>query len=197
LTVTQIELRTVQFPTTISDTKSLNTSLLEVIIPSINARVFIRDLSDLTLHIIIDAWWASINIGSKRPIGWKNSRHLPAWRFYVDCGIEESGSPVMISIICHQVFRHPSEYETSSMGKHVLPKARIAKVNKLTVPEVTKLTSSTVAETALPILRWQRCRGILIVSLKRKIQFTIPVLTILTELTDRTLQTGGKGFSNC
>jgi hypothetical protein len=37
-------------------------------ISSKNERVFIRDLSDLTLQIIFDAWWASMNEGSKRPI---------------------------------------------------------------------------------------------------------------------------------
>jgi hypothetical protein len=61
-----------------SDTQSLNSSLLEVMIPSKNERVFIRDLSNLTLKIIFDAWWASINVGSKRPIAWKNSRHAPS-----------------------------------------------------------------------------------------------------------------------
>jgi len=50
------------------DTQSLNTSLLEVMISWKNERVFIRDLSDLTLQIIFDAWWASMNVGSKRRI---------------------------------------------------------------------------------------------------------------------------------
>jgi len=45
--------------TAMSDSKSLNTSLLEVIIPSKDERVFIRDLSDLTLQIILDVWWDS------------------------------------------------------------------------------------------------------------------------------------------
>jgi hypothetical protein len=43
-------------------------------ISSKNERVFIRDLSDLTLQIIFDAWWASMNVGSRWPIAWKNSR---------------------------------------------------------------------------------------------------------------------------
>jgi hypothetical protein len=42
--------------------------MLEVIISSKNARVFIRDLSDLTLQIIFDTWWASMIVGSKRPV---------------------------------------------------------------------------------------------------------------------------------
>jgi hypothetical protein len=41
------------------------------------------------------------------------------------------------------------------MGKHLLAKVHIAKLNKLTVLEVTVLTRSTVAETALAILKQQ------------------------------------------
>jgi hypothetical protein len=122
-----------------SDTQSLNTLLLEVMISSKNERVFIRDLSDLTLQIIFDAWWASMNVGSKWPIAWKNSRHAPLWRFYWHCGIEEP-SPGMICIVCHQVLRHPSEHGTSSMGKHLLAKAHIAKLNELTESEVVLAT---------------------------------------------------------
>jgi len=148
-----------------SDTQSLNTSLLEVMMSSKNERVFIHDLSDLTLQIIFDVWCASMNVGSKRPIAWKNSRHAPSWRFYLHCGIEETGSPGIIYIVCHQVLRHPSGHGTSSMGKHLLAKAHIAKLNKLTESEVTELTSSTVDETALAILKRQGSRGITIVSL--------------------------------
>jgi len=119
LTVTQIELPRVQFPTTMSDTQSLNTSLLEVMISSKNERVYIPDLSDLTLQIIPDDWWASMIVCSKRPIAWKNSRHAPSWRFDLYCGIEETGSPGIICVVCHQVLRRPLEHGTSSMGKHV------------------------------------------------------------------------------
>jgi len=150
-----------------SDTQSLNTSLLEVMISSKNERVCIRDLSDLTLQIIFDAWWASMNVGSKRPIALNNSRHAPSWRFYLHCGIEETGSPGIICIVCHQVLRHPSEHGTSSMGKHLLAKAHIAMLNEWTESEVTALTSSTVDETALAILKRQGSRGITIVSVPR------------------------------
>jgi len=156
-----------------SDTKSLNTSLLEVMIPSKNERVFIHNLSDLTLQIIFDTSRASINVGSKRPITWNASRHAPSWRFYLHSGIEESGCPGIICIVCHQDLRHPSEHRTSSMGKHLLAKAHIAKLNELTESEVTELTISTVDETALAILKTQRSRGITIVSLQRKIIFDI------------------------
>jgi len=130
LTVTQLELHRVQFATAMSDTKSLTISLLKVIISSKNERVFIRDLSDLTLKIVFDAWWASINEGSKRPIGWSKSRHTPLWRFYLHCGIKETGNPSIICIVCHQVLCHPSEHGTSSMGKQLLAKAHIAKLNE-------------------------------------------------------------------
>jgi len=60
-----------------SDTKSLNTLSLEVMISSNNEHIFIHDLSDLSLHIIFNAWWASMNIGSKQPIAWNNSSHAP------------------------------------------------------------------------------------------------------------------------
>jgi hypothetical protein len=59
------------------------------------------------------------------------------------------------------------------MGKHLLAKALIAKLSELTESEVTELTSLTVDETALAILKRQRSRGITIVSLQRKTIFYI------------------------
>jgi len=158
-----------------SDSQSLNTSMLEVMISSKNERVFIRDLTDLSLQIIFDAWWASMNVDSKRPIAWNNSRHAPSWRFYLHCGIEENGNPGIICIVCHQVLRHPSEHGTSSMGKHLLAKAHIAKLNELTESEVTELTGSTVDETALAILKRQGSRGITIVCSQKEFIFDIQV----------------------
>jgi hypothetical protein len=133
-------------------------------ITSKHERVFICNLSDLTLQIISDAWWASVNVGEKRPIACKNSRHAPSWQFYLHCGIEETGSPGIICIVCHQVLRHPSEHGTSSLRKHLLAKAQIAKLNEVTESEVTELTSSTVDETALAILKRQGSQGVTIVS---------------------------------
>jgi len=138
-----------------------------------NERVLIRNLSELTLQIIFDAWWASMNEGSKRPITWNNSGHVPSWRFYWHCGIEETSRPSIICIICHQVLCHPSEHATSSMGKHLLAKAHITKLNELTESDVIELTSSTVDETALAILKRQGSRGITIVSLQRNIRLDI------------------------
>jgi len=59
------------------------------------------------------------------------------------------------------------------MGKHLQAKAHIAKLNKLTVSEVPELTSSTVDEKALAILKMQGSRGIPIVSSQRKLIFNI------------------------
>jgi len=144
-------------------------------ISSKNEQVVILDLSNLILQIIFDAWWASMNVGSKRPIAWNNCRHAPLWRFYLHCGIEDTGSPCIICIVCHQVLRHPSEHGTSSMGKHMLAKALFAKINELTESEVTELTSSMVNETALAILKREGSREITIVSSQRQIIFDIQV----------------------
>jgi len=125
--VSRVGIPSILISAAMSDTKSLNTSLLEVMIWYKNEVVFIRDLSDLTLQIILDAWWESMNEGSIQPIAWKNSRHAPSWRLNSHYGIEETGSPGIICIVCHQVLRHPSEHGTSAMGKHLLAKAYIAK----------------------------------------------------------------------
>ena len=59
------------------------------------------------------------------------------------------------------------------MGKHLLAKAHIAKLNELTESEVTELTSTTVDETALAILKRQGSGGITIVSMQRKFKIDI------------------------
>jgi len=156
-----------------SDSKSLNTSLLEVSICSKNEGIFIRNLRDYTFQIIFDAWWASINVGSKQPIACNNSRHVPSWRFYLQCGVKETRSPAIICIVCHQVLRHPSEHGTSSMAKYLLAKAHIAKLNQITESEGSALTSSTVDETVLAILKRQGSRGITIVCSHSQIIFDI------------------------
>jgi hypothetical protein len=138
--------------------------------------VFIRDLSDVKLQIIFDAWWASMNEGSKRPIAWNNSKHATSWQIYLHCGMEENGSPGIIYIVYNQVLRHPSEHGTSSMGKHLLAKTHIAKLNELTESEVTELTSSMVDETASAILTRKASRGITIVCSLMQIIFNIQVV---------------------
>jgi len=160
-----------------SDSKSFNTSLLNVIISSNNERVIILDFSNLALQIIFDACWASMKVDSKRPIARNHYRHAPSSRFYSHCGIDETGSPGIICMVRHQVLRDPSEHGTSSMGKHLLAKAHNAKLNELIECEVTELTSSMVDETALSILKRQGSRGITIVSSQWKIRFDIQVDT--------------------
>jgi len=54
------------------------------------------------------------------------------------------------------------------MGKHLLAKAHITKLNKLTESEVTELTSSREDEAALASLKRQGSSGITIVSVPRK-----------------------------
>jgi hypothetical protein len=76
--------------------------------------------SIVTLEIILDAWWASMSVGSRQCIASKNSRHAPLGRFYLHCGIEETGSSSIICIVCHQVLCHPLEHGTSSIGKHLM-----------------------------------------------------------------------------
>jgi len=59
------------------------------------------------------------------------------------------------------------------MGKPLQATAHIAKLNKITVSEVTELTSSMVDETALAILKRQGSRGVPIVGLHRKFKFNL------------------------
>jgi len=58
-----------QILTVMLHSKSGNTLLPEVMIFSKDERVFIRDLSDPSLEIIFNGWWAAMNVGSKCPIG--------------------------------------------------------------------------------------------------------------------------------
>jgi hypothetical protein len=95
-----------------------------------------------------------VNVDWKHSIAWNNSRHVLAWRFHLHCGIEETSSPGIICIVCHQVL-HPSEYGTSLIGKQLLAKADIAMLNEFIESEVSELTSSTVDEKALAILKRQ------------------------------------------
>jgi hypothetical protein len=144
-------------------------------ISSINKHVFILDLSNLTLQIFIATCWASMDVASKHSIAWHNSRHVALGRFGLHCGIEETGSAGIICIICDQLLHHPSEHETSSMGKHLVAKPYIAKLHELTGLNVTKLSSSMVDKTALRILKRQGSTEVTIVSLQRKFIFDIQV----------------------
>jgi hypothetical protein len=96
-----------------SDLPLLNTSLLKVMIYSKNELVFMRNSSHLTLQIVINAWWASMDEDSMLPISCNNSRHAPLCQFYLHCRIEATGRLGIMCVICHHVLRHPSEHETS------------------------------------------------------------------------------------
>jgi len=157
--------------------QSLITSLLEVLISSKNKSVFICHLSNLTLQIIFNTWWASVNGGSKHSIQWNDSGHVSSWQFYLCSGIEKTGSPGIMFIVCHQVLRHPSEHATSSIVKQLLVKAHIAKFKEETDSEVSELPSIMVNETALARPKWQGSWWITIVSLQRIFIFDIQDLT--------------------
>jgi hypothetical protein len=96
-----------------------------------NEHVFICDLSDLTLHIVFDAWCASMNVVLKCPIASNHSRHASSWGFYLHCEIEQTGCPGIICILCHHGLRHPAEPGTSTMGKHLLGKSSHHKVKQV------------------------------------------------------------------
>ena len=85
----------------------------------------------------------------------------------------ETSSLGIICIVGHLVPHHPSEHGTSTTGKHMLAKAHIAKLYELTELEVNELTSSTVDETALAILKRQGSRGITVVSSQGNMIFDI------------------------
>jgi len=83
------------------------------------------------------------------------------------------------------------------MGKHLLAKVYIAKLNALTELEVSELTSTTVDSTALAIPKRQGSQEISIVSSKTKVIFDSSILSIVIQMTDKTLQTGSKGLVSC
>lgn len=141
--------------------------------------------------------WTFINVGSMCPIARNNSGHELLWRCYLHCGMEETANPAIICITCHPVFCHLSEHVSSSMEKTMLDIVHIAKLKKFTKSKVIKLTILTVDVLTLAILKMQESRGITIVNVQSKFIFHIQVLSILTELIDKTLQTGSKGYSNC
>lgn len=99
----------------ISYQKSLNTSLVEVMKYSKNELIFTCDLRELTLKIIFDACWASVNVDVKCFSAWNESRHVPSRHFYLHCRIQPIGSAGIICIICGQVVHDPSHPETSSV----------------------------------------------------------------------------------
>ena len=86
-----------------------------------------------------------------------------------------TSSPGSICTISHQVLCHPAEHGTRSMGKQLLPKGCITKLNELTESEVTTLPRTMVYETVLAIMRRQESQGIATVSSQRQFIFDIQV----------------------
>jgi hypothetical protein len=135
-----------------SNLKSIHAWLLEVLIYSENEPIFFCDVNNLTLQIIFDTRWTAMNMDSKLTIPLNNSRNAPSSQVYLGCRIEETSCPRIRCIICHQILYHPSENGTSSMGKHMLPKAHIAMLHESMESVVSELTKPTVDETAFTIL---------------------------------------------
>jgi hypothetical protein len=102
--------------------------------------------------------------------------------------------PGIICILCHQVLCDPSEHGTSSMGKHTQANVYIAMLNKLTSSEVTQLTSWTVDDTTLAILKRQRSWGIPIVSSQRKFIFEILIVLYWLNWQTRRSKLAAKDF---
>jgi len=138
-----------------------------------NEGVIIRDLSDLTVQIVLNAWWDSVNVDSKGPIAGNNCWHAPWWQFFLFCGNEENSRPWIICIVCHQFIHHPSQHGPSSNGKHYLTKAYIAKLNELTKSEIITITRSTVDDTPLAISMGLGRPGIKLVWSQRQFIFDI------------------------
>jgi hypothetical protein len=141
------------------DSKSSHTSVLEVSFSSKCKRVLLYDLSDITLYILFDAWWTSMNVGWQPPISWNNSKYTPTWWFYLPYRIGDTCSTGIICIIRNQVLWHRSEHGTRSIGKQLQAKVCPTKWNELTELYFTKLTTSTVHEIALIIIKRCGSRG--------------------------------------
>jgi len=159
-------------------------------ISSRNEHASIPDLSDLTLQIIINAWWAVMSIGSKCPFTWNYFRCAPSCQFHLHCKYEETSRPSIICLICHQHLHHPSHHGIYSMGKLLLAKSHIAKINTLSESEGIELTSSMVDEMVLAIMKKPGSSGSAIQRSQRKFISDIQVWSILTKVIGKTLQSG-------
>jgi hypothetical protein len=115
-TVSWVRWRSSWFPTAMSDSKFLNTSVLKVNISLNMENGFSPDLINLSFECIFNPWWASMNVVVQRPRASNNSRHAPSWQIYFYYWMEVTDSPGIICIIWHHVCCHPSEHATSSMG---------------------------------------------------------------------------------
>jgi len=83
------------------------------------------------------------------------------------------------------------------MGKHLVTKPHIAKLNELTESKVTELSSSIVDEICLVIVKRQESRGITIVSLQSQIIFDIQVTPYWPKWQAKRSKLAGKEFRTC
>jgi hypothetical protein len=87
--------------------------------------------------------------------------------------LAKSSSPAPICIVSHQEHCHPSWHGTSAIGNYLPATVQIPKLNKLTMLEDTKFTSSIVHELALAMLKRQGSWGVSIVSSQQQFIFDI------------------------
>lgn len=79
VTITQLKLCSIQFPTAMSDSNSVNSFLLEVIMSSQNKSIFSHDSFNHTWQMILIASRTTLNAASKRHILWNDSSQAPSW----------------------------------------------------------------------------------------------------------------------
>jgi hypothetical protein len=101
--------------------------------------------------------------------------------------MQETESPGIICIVCHQVIWHVSGHGTSSIGKHLLVSVHIGKLNELRESELSKFTNTTIDDTALAIVKRQGSHGISFVRSQNKRICNTLCIFILTSLTDTIL----------
>jgi hypothetical protein len=73
-----------------------------------------------------------MNVETKHTVILRSSGYSPPWEFFKHCANEKKGIPGVICIVCYVVLAHPSEYGTTSMGKHLATKTHKAELNKST-----------------------------------------------------------------
>jgi hypothetical protein len=82
-----------------SESKSFNTSLIEVMISHKTECIFIHELSDHPFQIIFDDLWASTNIGMRHSIAWNDDSQEPLVTILF--AVRNSGGRQLRNQICH------------------------------------------------------------------------------------------------
>jgi len=101
-----------------------------------NERIFIRDLSDLTLPISFDAWWDSMNVGWNYPIAWIESSYASSRVMYLHCGIEETRQPWI-----HMYRLSSSTSPSIRTGNQIIVEPVAAQSSNLKVEQVNRVGS--------------------------------------------------------